>query len=222
MPADVVGGGNTVYFSVTDAQGNACSFVNSNYEEFGSRIVPRNCGFVLQNRGAGFHLDPPDHPNIYAARKRPFHTLTCPMLTFARRDDAPAQDGKGGVPAGDLYSCFGCMGKFMQPQGHVQLLLNQLVFGMNPQEALDAPRVCVEVLSASKGGTRTDRVFVEEGVPESTIAGLRARGHECVVLSGFRRKQFGRGQIIRRVVDDGQLVWSAGGEMRGDGYPMPL
>lgn len=199
-------GGNTVYFSVTDPAGNACSFVNSNYEEWGSLIIPKNCGFPLQNRGGGFATDP-GHPNTYAPRKRPYHTLTCPILTDATDDS--------------LIACYGCMGKHMQPQGHVQLLMNMLAFNMNPQQAVDAPRIAIEVLGESEKGKAVDRVFVEDGISEDVVDRLRELGHECVKVESFARKFFGRGQIIRQAFDE-QRIYSAGSEPRSDGMAMPL
>ncbi|KAG5956624.1 hypothetical protein E4U58_006486 [Claviceps cyperi] len=202
---------DTVYFSVTDAQGNAASFINSNYAGFGTSIIPRECGFTLQNRGSNFSLDE-RHPNKIAPRKRPYHTIIPGMVTNLRD--------------GTLHSSFGVMGGFMQPQGHVQVLLGQIVGRLDPQQALDAPRVCIT------GGTFADQdgegvawtVNVEDGMSEDAIEGLRRLGHNVRVVKGKERHLFGRGQIIRRVVDpvENTAVWSAGSDMRGDGAAYPL
>ena len=196
---------DTVYFAVADAQGNACSFINSNYSGFGTAIVPRGCGFTLQNRGANFTLRE-GHPNEYAPRKRPYHTIIPAMVTN------PAD--------GSLHSVFGVMGGFMQPQGHVQVLLNMLAFGLSPQAALDAPRVCIGGAGAEPGGDEGD-VFVEEGIADETVKELMRMGHRITVVSGSDRALFGRGQVIRCVVEDGCLVYSAGSDPRGDGAAVP-
>jgi gamma-glutamyltranspeptidase/glutathione hydrolase len=201
---------DTVYFTVTDSHGNAASFINSNYNGFGTGIIPRGCGFTLQNRGANFSLGP-DHPNCLAPRKRPYHTIIPAMATNLRD--------------GDLHSSFGVMGAFMQPQGHVQVLLGQLVGKLNPQQALDAPRICIGPGRADETGGEIDwEVSVEEDMAEETIEGLKKLGHQVKVLKGFGRSHFGRGQIIRNVVDpvEQTRVWSAGSDQRGDGGAYPL
>ncbi|KAJ5548597.1 hypothetical protein N7513_005831 [Penicillium frequentans] len=193
---------DTVYFAVTDASGNAASVVNSNYHGFGSGVIPANCGFTLQSRGANFSLEL-GHPNALEPGKRPYHTIIPAMATN---------------PDGSLHSAFGVMGGFMQPQGHVQVLLNMLVFGMSPQEALDAPRVCIGVETDGSEGW----VDVEEGIGSEAIDGLKKRGHRVKVKSGWQRDLFGRGQIIRSRMEDGQRVYSAGSDPRGDGMAIPV
>ncbi|KAK3682843.1 nucleophile aminohydrolase [Podospora appendiculata] len=201
---------DTVYLATTDPQGNACSLVNSVADTFGSRIVPRNAGFVLQNRGAGFHLTS-THPNVYAPGKRPYNTIIPALVTHANT----ARRG--------LHSVLGVMGGAMQPQGHVQVLMNLVVFGMNPQVALDAPRVCVGVSLPGKATDPDKRVdeavYVEEGVEEETVEALRGMGYEVKVVKGMGRALFGRGQVVRVGVDgvEGQRVYSAGSDGRGDG-----
>lgn len=197
---------DTVYFAVSDAEGNAISFINSNYGGFGTAIIPEGCGFTLQNRGANFALGPPDHPNLYAPRKRPYHTIIPGLVT--------------NLGDGSLHSVFGVMGGFMQPQGHVQTLLGQIIAGLSPQQALDAPRVCIGANSEGEGFMT---VSVEEGMPEGTVEGLRKLGHKIEVITGTERSLFGRGQIIRWTVDpaEGTGVWSAGSDQRGDGAAYP-
>ncbi|RCI12335.1 hypothetical protein L249_1109 [Ophiocordyceps polyrhachis-furcata BCC 54312] len=199
---------DTVYFAVTDAHGNAASFINSNYDGFGTGIVPRGCGFTLHNRGSNFSLDA-RHPNRFAARKRPYHTIIPAAVT--NLDD------------GSLHSVFGVMGGFMQPQGHVQVLLGQIVGRLNPQQALDAPRVRISQATIPSQEEPEWDVSVESGMPAATIKGLRRLGHRVTVVEGSERGMFGRGQIIRYTVDtvDGTPIWSAGSDMRADGAAYP-
>ncbi|KAJ8418898.1 hypothetical protein AAFF_G00003970 [Aldrovandia affinis] len=171
-------GSDTVYFSVVDKDGNACSFVNSNYMGFGTGLVPEGCGFSLHNRGTGFSLDS-SHGNCVGPEKRPYHTIMPAVLTDP--------------VSGRLLASFGVMGAFMQPQGHVQVLLNMLEFGMNPQEALDAPRIFVHYDKAGKAW----QLNVEAGVEQSVAEELQNRGHAVRwPVTGHDRAQFGRGQVI--------------------------
>jgi gamma-glutamyltranspeptidase/glutathione hydrolase len=195
---------DTVYFAVTDSEGNGISFINSNYAGFGSAIIPAGCGFTLQNRGANFSLQE-GHPNVLAPRKRPYHTIIPALIT--------------NVADGSLHSVYGVMGGFMQPQGHVQVLLNMLAFGYHPQAALDSPRFCI---AAPTDETDDGTIWVEEGISDAAIEGLRSLGHKIEVLSGWKRANFGRGQIIRSYYDDGKMVYGAGSDMRGDGMAFPL
>ncbi|KAL2255063.1 hypothetical protein VTK26DRAFT_4206 [Humicola hyalothermophila] len=223
FPSPALRSSDTVYLCVSDAAGNAVSLINSNYGGFGTAVIPRGCGFTLQNRGANFALHPPEHPNLLGPRKRPYHTII-PGLVTNLEDGGGGGDGDG---ARSLHSVFGVMGGFMQPQGHVQVLLGQLVGGLSPQQALDAPRVCVGAGMADVGDVRRlEVVYVEEGMPEEAVRGLRERGHRVEVLRGWGgkgRQMFGRGQIIRWTVDEvtGEGVWSAGSDMRGDGAAYP-
>ncbi len=147
----VEGAGETVYFAVVDKDRNAVSFINSIFHAFGSGIVVPNTGIILQNRGALFSLDP-EHPNRIEGRKRPYHTII-PAMAF--RDGRP-------------WLTFGVMGGDLQPQGHVQVLLNMIEFGMNVQEAGEAPRVS----HSSDGG-----VGLEDGMGPEVAAALRKVGH---------------------------------------------
>jgi gamma-glutamyltranspeptidase/glutathione hydrolase len=195
---------DTVFFAVTDSEGNGISFINSNYAGFGTAIIPAGCGFTLQNRGANFSLQA-GHPNALAPRKRPYHTIIPALIT--------------NVADGSLHSVYGVMGGFMQPQGHVQVLLNMLAFGYHPQAALDSPRICI----AAPTSESTDRtIFVEEGITNEAVEGLRRLGHKIEVLREWKRAMFGRGQIIRLHYDEGSLVYSAGSDPRGDGMAFPL
>jgi gamma-glutamyltranspeptidase / glutathione hydrolase len=189
-----VAGSDTVYFCAVDGLGNACSFINSNYMGFGTGIVPEGCGFTLQNRGACFVTDPA-HPNALAPRKRPYHTIIPGMMT---RSD------------GSLYAPFGVMGGFMQPQGHVQVVVGIVDDGLEPQPVLDRARFCIQPVDGAGS-----RVHLEAGVPPSTIEALRERGHALVPgVSGYSRGLFGRGQVIRWNAD-GTLT--AGSDPRSDG-----
>lgn len=191
---------DTVYFSVTDQYGNACSFINSNYAGFGTGAVPSGCGFTLQNRGAGFTLSE-GHPNCVAPRKRPYHTIIPAMAT---RGD-------------ELFLSFGVMGGFMQPQGQVQVLMNILHHGFSVQDALDAPRFCIGAGMAGPEGA-TSEVYFEQGVDEAVVKKLEEMGHNVNIVDSWGRFQFGRGQVIQKVQNQsGKLVWAAGSDPRADG-----
>ncbi|MFZ2361985.1 MAG: gamma-glutamyltransferase family protein, partial [Anaerolineae bacterium] len=192
LPVQPAPRGDTVYLSVVDGQGNACSFINSLYHGFGSGLVAPGTGVALQNRGALFSLDP-QHPNCLAPGKRPYHTI---IPALATRDD-------------ELWASFGVMGGFMQPQGHMQVLVNLLDLALSPQEALDAPRFCLAE------GQPDGQVAVEAGAGAALIDALRAKGHDVAVTAGMGRTLFGVGQVIRRDSDTGVLT--AGSDPRRDG-----
>jgi gamma-glutamyltranspeptidase/glutathione hydrolase len=191
LPGPLSSGSDTVYLCTVDAEGNACSFINSNYMGFGTGIVPTGCGFSLQNRGYNFSLEPTHHNGI-GPHKRPYHTIMPGMIT---RADA------------SLYGPFGVMGGFMQPQGHVQVVVGMVDDGLDPQAVLDRPRFCID----------KDGVALEEGVPREIVEGLAARGHRVRLVTGWERSLFGRGQIIVRE-PDGTLV--GGSDGRADGVAL--
>ena len=192
-------GSDTIYLSVVDGEGNACSFINSLYMGAGTGLVVPGTGVSLQNRSTLFVLDP-DHPNALAPSKRPYHTIMPAMTT---RD-------------GELHASFGVMGGFMQPQGHFQVLVNLLDLGMTPQQALDMPRWQVAVQRDGLGASEpSSLVLVEEGWSFATLAELARRGHHLSPMDGFDRGVFGGGQIIVRDSDTGILI--AGSDPRKDG-----
>lgn len=192
------GAGDTTYLTVADGNGMMVSLIQSNYRGMGSGLVPDGMGFMLQDRGQLFSLDPA-HANVYAPGKRPFHTI---IPAFVMKDGKPLMS-------------FGLMGGGMQPQGHVQVMVNMIDFGMNIQEAGDAARFNHE---GGRQPTGLDEdpmgvVYVEPGVSEQTIARLRAMGHKVeVVANGV---MFGGYQAI--AVDGDTGVYAGATEMRKDG-----
>ncbi|MFA4947376.1 MAG: gamma-glutamyltransferase [Candidatus Krumholzibacteriia bacterium] len=161
--------GETTYLVVADKDRNFVSLIQSNYAGFGSGPVPDGLGFCLQDRGALFNLDP-KHPNALVPRKRPFHTIIPAMVT------------RGGKPV----FAFGVMGGSMQPQGHVQVLCNIVDFGMNVQEAGDAPRFNHMGSSEPTGEIMKDggEVALEEGFSPDAIRALMEKGHRIVRDAG--------------------------------------
>jgi gamma-glutamyltranspeptidase/glutathione hydrolase len=196
-----VAASDTVYLSVVDGDGNACSLINSNYMGFGTGMVPSGWGFSLQNRGHNFSLDPL-HPNALAPGKRPYHTIIPALATRA------AASGE------ELYASFGVMGGFMQPQGHLQVVVGLVDDGLDPQAALDRPRFCIT------DGTAGGNVALEEGLPAETVTALAQMGHPVETAGGYGRALFGRGQIIRRDAQNG-VLWG-GSDPRADGCAMSL
>ena len=180
---------NTVYVSAADGAGNACSLINSVFASFGSGLVVPGTGIALHNRGASFSLDPA-RVNALEPNKLPFHTL---MPGMATRD-------------GELAMSYGVMGAMQQAQGHLQVLANTIDFGLEPQQALDAPRFSVRVDEGI--------VAVENLVSSDTLRDLAARGHRVVSMPPHGG-MFGSGQIIARDPRTGALT--AGSEPRADG-----
>ena len=182
--------GDTVYVSVIDGNGNACSLINSLYQGFGTGLVVPETGIALQNRGALFSTNR-DHPNFLEPNKRPYNTIIPCMIT---RNS-------------NLVSSLGVMGGFQQPQGHLQVISNMIDFGMNPQEALDSERFSVSI--------ENDTLFVENSFNPDVVAALKLKGHSVSINSGFDRGLFGGGQIIVRDNDEGVLF--GGSDPRKDG-----
>ncbi|KAI9494951.1 lincomycin-condensing protein lmbA [Zychaea mexicana] len=210
---------DTVYFSVIDGEGNACSFMSSVFAPFGSCIVPNRCGFPLHNRGSSFVLID-GHPNCIGPKKRPYLTLMPSMVT--RKTSSGDHD---------LEACFGIMGAYMQPQGHVQYIMNMLHLLANPQHAIDLPRICVGPPKERVVGyvpppharpftdMSTAIVYVEDGLAAEAVKKLEAMGHTCHIVKGKARSMFGYGQIIRVQHDTftGKRVLAAGSDPRCDG-----
>src|SRR6185295_3980289 len=161
--------GDTTYLAVADKDGMMVSLIQSNYDDLGSGLVPDGLGFMFQDRGALFSMDPKS-PNVYAPNKRPFHTI---IPAFVLKDGEP-------------YLSFGLMGGDMQPQGHVQILVNMIDFGMNPQEAGDFMRFHHVGGSEPNGypAQGAGLVQMESGVSPSVRAELAKRGHQ-VAIGGF-------------------------------------
>jgi gamma-glutamyltranspeptidase / glutathione hydrolase len=177
--------GGTVLLCTADGEGNMVSFIQSNFADFGSGVVIPGTGIAMQNRGANFSLDP-THRNVIAPGKRPYHTIIPGFMTHE----------------GAAVGPFGVMGGFMQPQGHLQMVVRTVDQFLHPQAALDAPRWRWE-----EGRT----VWVEPRTPLVTVDDLRARGHDVQLVA--EPSAFGRGQIIWR--DGDTLI--AGSESRADG-----
>lgn len=188
--------GNTIYMTVADDQGNMISLIQSNFRGMGSGMCPPGLGFILQDRGELFSLEE-GHFNIYEAGKRPFHTI---IPAFITKDGSP-------------YMSFGVMGGSMQPQGHAQIVINMVDFGMNLQEAGDAPRIRHDGSSQPTGYRMTDGgvVNLESGFSYETIRGLMKRGHHVKNSSGG----YGGYQAILRDGKNG--VYIGASESRKDG-----
>lgn len=189
--------GDTVYLTVADSEGNMVSLIQSNYRGMGSGMTPGELGFMLQDRGELFSLEE-GHFNVYEPGKRPFHTI---IPAFVTKDGEP-------------YLSFGVMGGDMQPQAHAQVLVNLIDFGMNLQEAGDAPRIRHAGSSDPTGGTMGDGgvVLLESAVSDEARRGLRARGHRLLPGDGG----FGGYQAILRDKENG--VYIGASESRKDGH----
>jgi gamma-glutamyltranspeptidase/glutathione hydrolase len=194
-----LGQGDTIYMCAADDEGNMVSLIQSNYRGMGSGIVVPGLGFMFQDRGELFSMEP-GHANIYAPGKRPFHTI---IPGFVMRDGKP-------------WEAFGVMGGGMQPQGHVQVLTNQIDFGLNVQEAGDASRWQHEGDNEPTGEKMTDAggyVEVESGIPYETVRELKKKGHDV----RFDVGGYGGYQAIKVEMHDGQRVYVGASESRKDG-----
>ena len=178
--------GGTVYFCTADGEGNMVSYIQSNYMGFGSGVVIPGTGISIQDRGANFSLDP-ESDNYLEGGKKSYHTIIPGFL---------CKDGQAVGP-------FGVMGGFMQPQGHVQVVVNAIDFHMNPQESLDAPRF---------QWVGEKKIQLEREVPAHIAQALAGMGHQVEIVNA--NTGMGRGQIIWRT-EDGALV--GGTEPRADG-----
>lgn len=187
---------STIYLTVADREGNMVSLIQSNYRGMGSGMTPPGLGFVIQNRGEGFTLEP-GRFNTYEPGKRPFHTIIPGFIT------------KDGLP----FMSFGVMGGEMQPQGHVQIVINMVDFGMNLQEAGDAPRIQHTGSSEPTGQRMEDggTVMLESGFPYETIRGLIEKGHRVQWAVG----PYGGYQAI--MYDPVHRVYYGASESRKDG-----
>ena len=227
----------TTQFVVVDTDGNAVSFIQSNYAGFGTNLVPKNCGFTLQNRGANFSVKR-GHRNVLEPLKRPYHTIIPGMATVrGKRSNDERENDKQDVnqdSCHQLYATFGCMGGYMQPQGHLQLLVNLIDYSFDPQEAIDFPRFCIRACEnlppGADGGrvvTDVERFFLDgdcvtfvdgkksgSSSTESVFSALTRKGHALEVVDGFDRSAFGRAQIVKK---QGDRVLIAGSESRCDG-----
>lgn len=197
VPPGVPAGPDTIYLSVVDGAGNACSLIQSCYMGVGTGLVVPGTGVSLQNRGHGFSLQP-GHPNELAPMRRPYHTI---IPALATRDSG-------------LYASFGIMGGYMQPQAHLQVLSHLLDRGLNPQQALDEPRWMLEGPDDPLGANQPGGLLaLEEGTEPALVAELARRGHRIRILRGLQRIHLGGGQVI--LAQNGVLV--AGTDPRKDG-----
>ena len=191
--------GDTIYLCTADDEGNMVSLIQSNYRGMGSGIVVPGLGFMFQDRGELFSMEP-SHANVYAPGKRPFHTI---IPGFVMKEGKP-------------WEAFGVMGGGMQPQGHVQVLTNQIDFGLNVQEAGDASRWQHEGDNEPTGEKLSESggyVEVESGIPSETVRELRKKGHDV----RFDVGGYGGYQAIKVEMHDGQRVYVGASESRKDG-----
>ncbi|HSR06976.1 MAG TPA: gamma-glutamyltransferase [Bryobacteraceae bacterium] len=193
VPAGQPVGSDTTYLTIVDKDGNMTSWIQSVYSEFGSGVTVEGMGFILQNRGGGFTLEP-KHPNVLVGGKRPFHTI---IPAFLER--------------GDLHIGFGIMGGANQPLAHAQFVSNLVDYNMNLQAALEAPRF------TKKNSTGCD-LSIEVRVPASTLQQLSERGHQIAIRREYTQ-EMGRGQAILHNSKTGTNY--AASDPRADGAAVP-
>lgn len=214
---------DTTYFCTADQEGNMCSYIGSTFDKFGCGIVPEKCGFTLQSRGRGFRFTEDDekacHLNLAGPSKRPYHTIIPGMAT---------QHGTN-LP----YCAFGVMGGFMQPQGQVQVLMNMIHRKMDPQSALDYPRIMLGS-NYYPWDSKSPPVTYEDGIDDESMKKLKEMGHNIIfpVCKDSERFVFGRGHIVKlfsinntQIVQQNQqnqqnnqtYVWVSGADPRSDG-----
>lgn len=195
-PAGVLGNGETIYMTVADQWGNMVSLIQSNYRGMGSGMTPDGLGFILQDRGELFSLEE-GHFNVYEPHKRPFHTI---IPCFVTKDNKP-------------FMSFGVMGGAKQPQGHVQIIVNMIDFGMNLQEAGDAPRIRHTGSSSPTGSIMNDggQVALETGIDYEVIRALMEKRHKVLYDNG------GYGGYQAIMWDEKNKVYYGASESRKDG-----
>jgi len=196
VSAAEITGSDTTYLTVADREGNIVSWIQSIFSNFGSGITVEGMGFVLQNRGAGFTLDPA-HPNVLAGGKRPYHTII-----------------PGFMERGDSHIGFGIMGGPNQPLAHAQFVSNYVDYGMNLQQALEAPRF-------TKLGPAGCDVLIESRVPEATLRQLIEMGHDLAVRPEYTQ-EMGRGQAILHDSKTGTNYAASDPRADGNATPEPI
>ncbi|MGH8181601.1 MAG: gamma-glutamyltransferase, partial [Steroidobacteraceae bacterium] len=188
--------GDTTYLTAVDGQGNMVSLIQSNYQEFGSRLVADGTGFVLQDRGSLFNLDP-SSPDALAGHKRPLHTII-----------------PGFMQRGEERIAFGIMGGFNQAQAHAQFVSNIVDFGLDIQAAMESPRFTKMTFNGCD-------VDMEDRIPESVRSALAARGHQ-IVLRGDYSEVMGGGQAVMRDFRTGVNFGASDPRKDGEAVPQPV
>ncbi|CAL1285325.1 unnamed protein product [Larinioides sclopetarius] len=205
---------DTSYVAAVDEEGNGCSFICSLYSNFGTGIIPDDCGFALQDRATTMSLEE-GSKNVFGPNKLPLHTIIPAIVTE--------------TASNDLLSVVGVVGGWMQPQGHVQVLLNMIVFGMDPQVALNQPRFFVGDPDPPSVGYlgSLQNLCLEGEIDLSAAPFLERKGHICRFISGWGRHMLGRGHVIARSklfdpnsAEGSSNCWWSGADPRCDGCAM--